>query len=40
MNIVYVCLQTIFTSVGPLGDVEGVLEGVKQGVVLGDLGKQ
>jgi hypothetical protein len=32
------CLVTLFTSVGHLGDVEGVLGGFKQGVVLGDLG--
>ena len=32
------CLVTLYTSVGHLGDVEGVLGGVKQRVVLGDLG--
>jgi hypothetical protein len=38
MNIIWVCLQTLLTSFGHMGDVEGVLEGVEQGVVFADLG--
>ena len=38
MNILYPLFNTLFTSVGHLGDVDGLLRGVKQGGVFGDLG--